>query len=160
MKPKQKGFTLIELLIVIAIIGILVTIAIVAIDPIRVLNNARDGRSRSDLNQVKTALQLYHNENGRYPNNTGEFATPCTTAGATICFYGTNAYMKQPPTVTVYYANDAPGDDYDAGVALANPSAVGNDSGSFAKCSPLISVAGGPTQKPAPGNSDYFICPD
>jgi len=153
MKPKQQGFTLIELMVVIAIIGILVTIAIVAIDPIRMLGNARDGRARSDLNQVKAALQLFHNENTRYPTAV-EFGSTCS--GAAGCVDFTPTYMRQLPT-GVNYGVDTTTDDYDAGMDLNRPDVVGNDSGSYTRCQPLIT---GVSQKPDPGNSDYFICPD
>ncbi len=65
-KPKQKGFTLIELLVVIAIIGILATLAVVALQQAR--SRARDSRRVADIKQIQTALELFFNENGRYPS--------------------------------------------------------------------------------------------
>jgi len=147
-KIKPRGFTLVELLIVIAIIGILVTIVVIAIDPARVIQNSQDTKRRAELNQIKTSLQLYFNDYKRYPTTT-EF----TTVGSAPNF--TPDYMKKLPTYTVNYG--VFGTDYDVGVDLYRPSTVGNDSGSFDKCTSLISPV---TQKPDPGNSDYFVCPD
>ncbi|MFA7050321.1 MAG: prepilin-type N-terminal cleavage/methylation domain-containing protein, partial [Patescibacteria group bacterium] len=61
----RKAFTLIELLVVIAIIGILATLAVVALQQAR--QNARDSKRMADMKQVQTALELFFNENGRYP---------------------------------------------------------------------------------------------
>jgi prepilin-type N-terminal cleavage/methylation domain-containing protein len=65
LNQKQKAFTLIELLVVIAIIGILATLAVVALQQAR--QNARDAKRMADMKQVQTALELFFNENGRYP---------------------------------------------------------------------------------------------
>ena len=62
---KQKGFTLIELLVVIAIIGLLSTLAVVALNNAR--QKARDARRVSDIKQIQTALELYYNDEGGYP---------------------------------------------------------------------------------------------
>ncbi len=65
MFKQKRGFTLIELLVVIAIIGILATLAVVALQQAR--QNARDSKRMADMKQVQTALELFFNENGRYP---------------------------------------------------------------------------------------------
>lgn len=61
----KKGFTLIELLVVIAIIGLLSTLAVVALGSAR--QKARDSKRLSDLKQVQTALELYYTDNNSYP---------------------------------------------------------------------------------------------
>ena len=68
VKSKLSGFTLIELLVVIAILGILVTIGINLWQ--RAVVNARDQVRRQDLNQLKTALELYFEDEGSYPPET------------------------------------------------------------------------------------------
>ena len=61
----KKGFTLVELLIVIAIIGILATLAVVALQNAR--QSARDAKRIADIRQIQTALELYYNARGQYP---------------------------------------------------------------------------------------------
>ncbi len=65
MLKQKKAFTLIELLVVIAIIGILATLAVVALQQTR--SRARDSKRVADMKQTQTALELFFNENGRYP---------------------------------------------------------------------------------------------
>lgn len=82
MLKKQKGFTLIELLVVIAIIGLLSTLAVVALNNAR--QKARDAKRVADWKQIQTALELYATENGgSYPTGTAlalGAGTDCTTA--------------------------------------------------------------------------------
>lgn len=68
MKNNKKGFTLIELLVVIAIIGLLSTLAVVALNNAR--QKARDARRLSDIKQIQTALELYYNDVGVYASST------------------------------------------------------------------------------------------
>jgi prepilin-type N-terminal cleavage/methylation domain-containing protein len=62
----QKGFTLVELLVVVAIIGLLSTLSIVALNSARV--KARDASRVAAIKQWQTALELYYSDNGGYPN--------------------------------------------------------------------------------------------
>lgn len=65
MSDKQ-GFTLIELLVVIAIIGLLSVLAVITLDNGR--RKARDARRLADMKQIQTALDLYYENNGRFPD--------------------------------------------------------------------------------------------
>lgn len=65
MQKKQKGFTLIELLIVIAIIGLLATLAIVSLTSAQ--RKARDTKRVADIKSMQTALELYYNTESQYP---------------------------------------------------------------------------------------------
>ena len=69
----RKGFTLIELLVVIAIIGILATIVLVSLNTARL--KARDTKRLGDLRQVALALEMYYDDNRKYPG--GSEATGC-----------------------------------------------------------------------------------
>lgn len=64
---KNKGFTLIELLVAIIIIAILGTAMITLSNPLGQLGKARDAERKSDLDQVQKALEIYYNDNNRYP---------------------------------------------------------------------------------------------
>ena len=85
-KINQKGFTLIELLVVIAIIGLLSTLAVVALNNAR--SKSRDARRLSDIKQIQTALELYYNDAGGYP--------AAITAGSALSS-GTVTYMGTVP---------------------------------------------------------------
>ncbi len=61
----KKAFTLIELLVVIAIIGILATISVITLSNAR--SKSRDAKRAGDIKQVQTALELFFNDQNRYP---------------------------------------------------------------------------------------------
>jgi general secretion pathway protein G len=63
---KKKAFTLIELLVVIAIIGLLASMAVIALNNARM--KARDSRRVSDVRQMQTALEMYYLDQNTYPN--------------------------------------------------------------------------------------------
>src|SRR3989338_6260996 len=65
----KRGFTLIELLVVIAIIGLLSTLAVVAMSNAR--QKARDAKRVSDIKQVQSALDLYVTDKNGYPVGDG-----------------------------------------------------------------------------------------
>lgn len=64
MKKHVRGFTLIELLIVIGVIAVLATVVIVALDPVRRFQDARDARRRNDIDQIITAAKTHQVDNG------------------------------------------------------------------------------------------------
>ncbi len=111
MKNKKitqpKGFTLIELLVVISIIGLLSTLAVVALNDAR--TKSRDAKRVSDIKQIQTALELYYADNNKYPVHTTA-VTLGTTAANALCGTGVftsscsgTPYMGQVP------ANPSPG---------------------------------------------------
>lgn len=61
-----EAFTLIELVVVIAIIGLLAAIVLIALNQARV--KSRDAKRVADIRQIQTALELYYSDNGAYPN--------------------------------------------------------------------------------------------
>lgn len=67
---KNKGFTLVEILVVIAILLIMILILIGILNPIVLVNKAKDSRRKKDLNRIRVAFEEYFNDKGCYPNKT------------------------------------------------------------------------------------------
>lgn len=57
--PLRRGFTLVELLVSIGIMGILITITIVAINPTKQLADARNTQRKFDVNTLLNAFGQY-----------------------------------------------------------------------------------------------------
>lgn len=94
----SKGFTLIELLIVIAILGVLAAGVMVAVNPLKRIQQANDAGVKNDIGQIAQAMQAY-------------YTTSSTTAApyypADVAALVTSGDLKQepkiPPTRTVSY---------------------------------------------------------
>jgi len=82
----KKGFTLIELLVAVAIVALLATVA--AISYRSVNERARDARRRTDLDQIRAALEMYRTNVGTYP------ATGISTMRTALQGGG---YLNSPP---------------------------------------------------------------
>jgi len=89
-KLSRKGFTLVELLVVVAIIGILTTIAVVALSGAR--QKARDTKRVADVRQIHTSLELYNNNSNGYPIEmtpvvlgVGDYSTLCAGGFKAAC---------------------------------------------------------------------------
>ncbi len=101
----NKGFTLIELLVVIAIIGLLSTLAVVALNNAR--EKARDAKRVADVKRIQTALELYFDTNGGYPGNTGTDAHELGATGYSTLSSGG------------HFSDTASGDVYMSGIPEA-----------------------------------------
>lgn len=69
MKVSTGGFTLIELMVVVAVMGILISIIIPNLT--RVQASARDAQRKADLTSYRLALDRYFAHVGSYPIGTG-----------------------------------------------------------------------------------------
>lgn len=64
-KRSLPGFTLIEILVVISIIAVIIAIAIVSYTTIN--KQSRDAKRKSDLEQIRSALEMFRSDIGYYP---------------------------------------------------------------------------------------------
>lgn len=109
---KKTGFTLVELLIVIAILGILTTIGLVAFSSAQI--RGRDTQRKSDLKQLSTSLELYFSDHDEYPTSLNGRINGCPSTTQTACTWGTGEFTdgsttyfralpKDPSNGNVYY---------------------------------------------------------
>jgi len=119
-----KGFTLIEMLVVIAIIGLLSSVVLVALGPSR--NKAKDARIISDLNQMRVLVEASYTA-GVYDT---ALAAPVSLSGditsnggSLILNIGSAAYAiasKLASDDTKFYCIDSSGKVNSAGATLAS----------------------------------------
>lgn len=65
MPAGRQGFTLVELLVVVAIVGLLSGMVVISVQTAKA--KARDAQRVTDMNNIATALALYHNNFNSYP---------------------------------------------------------------------------------------------
>jgi prepilin-type N-terminal cleavage/methylation domain-containing protein len=110
MHIKNEGFTLLEILLVIATIGILAAIVLLAINPNRQINQARQVSINSEKNTIEKALQQDLIDTGNYPTSVdGLQRKICSNTVTTDCINITGDlvpnYIAEIPSNTTYIVN-------------------------------------------------------
>ncbi|MBW7960442.1 hypothetical protein B6D29_04275 [Microgenomates bacterium UTCPR1] len=110
----KKSFTLIEILVVATIIGLLAAAAVVSYS--QIMKQARDGVRKTDLEQIRAALEMYRSANDYYPS----ISISCNSN--TAISDGTSTYLSKIPTdpkCGIYsYFYSTTGTDYTLGAYL------------------------------------------
>lgn len=101
----SQGFTLIELLVTIAIIAVLSAVLIANMVGIR--ERAADTKTKNDLNQLKTAMRLYYNDNQSYVTGYSSWTTCTSVLGSPFDSASGTVYMKELPAGCQYRSGSA-----------------------------------------------------
>ena len=101
----KKAFSLVEILVVATIISLLASIAAVSYS--RFVKQSRDARRKTDIEQIRAAIELYRNFNGAYPTPGMTFGVGAIIDdGASPTTYMSripNDPLSSSPTANTYY---------------------------------------------------------
>lgn len=129
----KRSFTLIELLIVIAIIGLLVSLATFSYGNVQA--KARDAKRKQDLQEVKRNLDIYRQDTDGYPQQLSSLSpymvVPLDPKSQSNYIYaptGERSVSYQGSTITVY-------DSYTLTACLENPNDYQKDATKNVNCS-------------------------
>ncbi len=126
----QKGFTLIELLVVIAIIGLLASVVLLSLNSARA--RSRDARRVADIAQLRSALELYLNDNGTYPSTLNALSpsyinpipTPPSPADGTCSAAAAYTYAPNVTGYTIQFCLGSTAGQYGTGARVLTPAGV------------------------------------
>ncbi len=131
MKKIKNGFSLIELLVVISIIGVLT--AVLMMNLVGARERARDSQKIQDLNNLKSALRMYYNDNQSYP--------PTATGKSIIVGIGFTGYAAGLGDTSFEYTQRNGGDGFLITIGLES-GAGRDDTDSQTKCGIVPPVEG------------------
>jgi general secretion pathway protein G len=103
----RQGFTLLELLVTATLIAVLTVIGIVSYNSVN--KRSRDVKRKSDLEQIRSALEMYRTDNGYYPpSGAGAWANASTldtgdTTGLVSIYIPAVPADPQPSAKSYFY---------------------------------------------------------
>jgi len=113
----KKSFTLIEILVVATIIGLLAAVSTISYSQLS--KQSRDARRKTDLEQIRSALEMYRSNNDQYPTT---ITINCSSVGGIIDGSGAiylSSIPKDPKcNIYSYYYFSSDGTDYTLGAYL------------------------------------------
>lgn len=90
----NKGFSFVEMLVVVTIIALLTGGAAVTYSA--TTSRSRDARRRSDIQSMRSAMELCRSQDGQYPVLSPNNINSCLTSGTITCFGGA-VYLNPVP---------------------------------------------------------------
>lgn len=103
MQSLRKGFTLLEILIVVAVFGLLATLAVLSLNSARA--SLRDAQRLSDVSVLRAGLSQYWLEKATYPVSDGvELGLP----GSNTDILSTNGFVSRDDATTPIYLQRVP----------------------------------------------------
>lgn len=136
---KEKGFTLVELLIVIAVLGVLAGVLIIAINPAAQMRKARDTKRKANVAQIQHGIELYRSDRGTYPEQSRLSSCGSSLIEGSVTYIsnipcdptgGAYVYDSTPDTGTAIYT-------YSVRACLENVNDPERDSGT-SPCAPRV----------------------
>ncbi len=127
---KNNGFTLIEILVAATIIAVLSVVGAASYASIN--KRSRDAKRRSDLEQVRSALEMFRTDNGFYPaGSTTGFRLLTDLESALVSTYMPSVPADPKSTSAYYYSplGTAPYYNYCICASLENLSGSGTCTG-------------------------------
>jgi general secretion pathway protein G len=94
-----RGFTLLELMIVMAIMGILITIAQPSLKSS--ITRAKEAVLREDLYQIREALDQFYADNGKYPSQLDELFSQTEKSKSYLRSIPKDPFTGAPDWITV-----------------------------------------------------------
>jgi len=103
MKKIRNSFTLVEILVVVTIISLLASIAAVSYS--RFVKQSRDARRKTDIEQIRAAVEMYRNFNGVYPTTGMTFGSGQIQDSSGTKYMGKIPNDPMPTPYTYYYVS-------------------------------------------------------
>ena len=109
----KRGFTMIEILVAVTIMAVLAAIGFTAYGKIN--KRSRDSKRKADIEQIRSALEMYRSDYGYYPNTGSGVWTDASNLSTPLVSTYMPAIPADPKDATQTYrykATDASGGSY------------------------------------------------